>query len=231
MSFQEALDRQRRGIDYSKFTQTRRANRTESNSPSVKSTSEGAIFVDRLRSKDPEAFEEMVRKFGSRLFATARRYLRSEADALDVLQDTFLCAFRSMGTFKGNSQLSTWLHRILINSALMHLRANKHRPDDLQVDIDQLLPHFDGRGHWVHEPAWTASVQKTLEVADTRSVVRRCIDRLPETYRVVLILGDIDELDTTETASLLGLTEANVKVRLHRARQALKAVLEREQLL
>jgi len=231
MSFQEALDRQRRGIDYSKFTQTRRANRTESNSPSVKSTSEGAIFVDRLRSKDPEAFEEMVRKFGSRLFATARRYLRSEADALDVLQDTFLCAFRSMGTFKGNSQLSTWLHRILINSALMHLRANKHRPDDLQVDIDQLLPHFDGRGHWVHEPAWTASVQKTLEVADTRSVVRRCIDRLPETYRVVLILRDIDELDTTETASLLGLTEANVKVRLHRARQALKAVLEREQLL
>ena len=193
--------------------------------------SDDASLVERLRAGDAEAYEQMVRKFGGPLLATARRYLRSEDDACDALQDAFLSAFRSMGTFRGDSRLSTWLHRILINSALMHLRAMRHRLEKTPVKIDDWLPRFDSAGNWANEAGCTTPAHDSLEVAETRSSVRRCIDKLPEAYRVVLILREIDELATEEVASLLGLTTNNVKVRLHRARHGLKALLEREKAL
>lgn len=80
-------------------------------------------LLDRLRGGHQHAYEELVRKFGARLLATARGYLRSEADSCDAVQDAFLSAFKSIATFKGNSQLSTWLDRIVVNCALMRLRA------------------------------------------------------------------------------------------------------------
>jgi len=185
-------------------------------------------LVHQLKAGSPQAFEEMVRKFGPRLFATARRYLRSDHDAQDAVQDAFLRAFRSMNAFKGDSHLSTWLHRIVINSALMHLRARKHRPDSLEVNIEQLLPQFDRRGNWADGCSFNMPVDFSVEVAETRSLVRKCIDRLPDAYRAVLVLRDIDDLDTADVADLLGLKANTVKVRLHRARQALKALIERE---
>ena len=193
--------------------------------------SDDASLVDRLRTGDAEAFEQMVGKFGGRLLATARHYLRSEDDARDALQDALLCAFGSIRTFRGDSQLSTWLHRILINSTLMYLRKMRHRLDEAPAKIDDSLPHIESAGTWTGESDCTAPAYKFLELAETRSSVRQCIDRLPEAYRVVLILRDIDELWTEEVASLLGLTANNVKVRLHRARRALKPLLEREKAL
>ncbi len=185
-------------------------------------------LVYRLKAGSSQAFEEMVKEFRERLLATARRYLRSEDDAQDVVQDAFLCAFRSIGRFKGNSNLYTWLHRILINSALMHLRARRRHPDSVEVNVEESPPCFDRKGNWVDGCSLAMPVDLTLEIAETRSVVRRCIDRLPDTYRAVLVLRDIDDLDTAEVADLLGLTANAVKVRLHRARQALKAQIARE---
>jgi len=182
-----------------------------------------------LRSGDQHAFEEMVRRFGGRLLATARRYLRSEADACDALQDAFLCAFKSIDTFKGDSQLSTWLHRILVNSALMHLRAKRSCAEADGGEIDELLPRFDAAGSWLDERISSLPAHVLFEASETRAMVRRCIDLLPDNYRIVLILRDIEELATEEVASLLNVTPSNVKVRLHRARQALKALLEHEQ--
>jgi RNA polymerase sigma-70 factor, ECF subfamily len=187
-----------------------------------------AALVYRLKAGSSQAFEEMVRKFGGRLLATARRYLRSDDDAEDAVQDAFLYAFRSMSAFKGDSHLSTWLHRIVINSALMHLRARKRHPDAVGVNVEELLPRFDGRGNWVDGCPFNMPVDFSLEAAEMRSLVRQCINRLPDTYRVVLVLRDIDDLDTTDVAELLGLKANAVKVRLHRARQALKALIERE---
>jgi RNA polymerase sigma-70 factor, ECF subfamily len=187
-----------------------------------------AILLAGLRSGNQQAFEEMVRRFGGRLLATARQYLRSEADACDVLQDALLCAFKSIDTFKGDSQLSTWLHRILVNSALMHLRAKRRCAEADGGEIDGLLPRFDTAGNWIDEGSHSAPAQVLFEASETRAMVRRCIDLLPDNYRIVLILRDIEELATEEVASLLDVTPSNVKVRLHRARQALKALLERE---
>jgi RNA polymerase sigma-70 factor, ECF subfamily len=196
--------------------------------PKAKPPSTDPILLTGLRSGNQHAFEEMIRRFGGRLLATARRYLRSEADACDVLQDAFLCAFKSIDTFKGDSQLSTWLHRILVNSALMHLRAKRRCAETDGVAIDELLPRFDTAGQWIDGRSHSAPAHVLFEASETRAMVRRCIDLLPDNYRIILILRDIEELATEEVASLLNVTPSNVKVRLHRARQALKALLERE---
>jgi RNA polymerase sigma-70 factor (ECF subfamily) len=199
--------------------------------PEIPPFREDGTLVDSLRNGDQQAFEILVRKFGPGLLATARRYLRSEDDACDVLQDGLLCAFKSIGKFKGDSQLSTWLHRIVINCALMHLRTQKRRSEIQGVEIDELLPRFDPAGNWVDGESRSMPTQVYLEIFETKAMVRRCVDQLPHAHRLVLTLRDIDELDTEEFAALLGLTGNNVKVRLHRARQALKALIEREQRL
>lgn len=184
------------------------------------------VLVERLRSGDPQAFEVLVREYGGRMLATARRLLRTDEEAQDVLQEAFLAAFRAIDTFAGAARLSTWLHRIVINAALMGLRSRRRRREE---SIDSLLPRFDKEGHWA-EPAshWDTSTDALLERQETRAMVRNAIDRLPLNYRSVLLLRDIEELDTEEAASLLGITPNAVKTRLHRARQALRTLLQRE---
>ena len=158
--------------------------------------------------------------------ATARRLLRSDQDAEDAVQEAFVSAARAIDGFAGGSKVSTWLHRIVINTALMKLRTRRRRREE---SIDDLLPHFDAEGRHVSPVAsWETPSDVLLERRETRAMVRRCIDRLPERYRTVLLLRDIEELDTQESADLLGTTANTVKIRLHRARQALRTLLERE---
>ena len=147
---------------------------------------------------------------------------------LQCLTGRVSCAFKSIDTFKGDSELSTWLHRILVNSALMHLRAKRRWAEADGGEIDELLPRFDTAGNWIDECSHSAPAHVLFEASETRARVRRCIELLPDNYRTVLILRDIEELATEEVASLLDVTPSNVKVRLHRARQALKVLLERD---
>jgi RNA polymerase sigma-70 factor (ECF subfamily) len=185
-----------------------------------------AALVARLRDGDPEAFEVLVREHGGRMLATARRFVVSEDDARDVLQEAFLAAFRAIDGFAGAARLSTWLHRIVVNAALMRLRSRKRRREE---PIDGLLPRFEEDGHWVEPPAlWDAPTDDLVERRETRATVRKAIDRLPANYRTVLVLRDVEELDTDEAAALLGVTPNTVKTRLHRARQALRTLLERD---
>jgi RNA polymerase sigma-70 factor (ECF subfamily) len=165
-----------------------------------------------------------VRKHGGRMLAVARRFLRCEEDSADAVQDAFLRAFRSLGHFEGNSSLGTWLHRIVVNSCLMKLRAQSR---SRQIPIDDLLPTFDETGHHTRPVRrWEDQALLQLSREEIRVQVRACIDRLPESYRTVLLLRDIEELDTEETAKQLEITPAAVKTRLHRARQALRTLLE-----
>src|SRR5271166_2439101 len=182
-------------------------------------------FITRLRNRDEAAFEEMVCQFGGRMLSVARRFLSSEDDARDAVQEAFLSAFESIEQFNGGAMLSTWLHRIVVNAALMQLRRRRRKPEQ---SIDELLPSFDAEGSWLEDGRRTVTAEEILEGRDTRAMVRRCIAKLPESYRVVLMLRDIEELDTTETAKQLGLSLNIVKVRLHRARQALRTLIERE---
>jgi len=182
-------------------------------------------WLARLREGDGSAFEWLVREHGGRLLSVARRFLRDEEDARDAVQDTFLSAYRSIGDFAGGSQLSTWLHRIAINACLMRLRTRRRKPEER---IDDLLPRFAADGHQENHPTlpWEGSAETLIERSQTRAIVRQAIDRLPDPYRTVLLLRDIEEISTGEAARLLGVTENAVKIRLHRARQALRTLLE-----
>ncbi len=184
-------------------------------------------LVAALRAGADAAYEHLVREHGGAMLAVARRYLRSEDDARDVVQEALLSAFRGIASFDAAAKLSTWLHRIVVNCALMRLRSRRRRPEE---SIDDLLPSFDEHGGFAHGVVdWDAPATESLvERRQTRGIVRRCIDRLPASYRALLILRDIEERDTDETAELLGLTVSAVKSRLHRARQALRELLVTE---
>jgi RNA polymerase sigma-70 factor, ECF subfamily len=183
---------------------------------------EQAILA-RLQRGDEEAFELVVRTFSGRLLMVARRILGSDDDARDALQSTFLSAFRSLTSFEGEARLSTWLHRIVVNTSLMKLRGRRRKPE---APIEELLPRFLEDGHHADPDwSWSASAEDLLTRKETHACVRAAIARLPESYRTVVMLRDIEELSTAEVAAALGVSENAVKLRLHRARQALATIL------
>jgi len=183
-----------------------------------------AALVAALRAGEAAAFEQVVRTHGGKLLATARRILRDDDEARDALQEGFLAAFRGIGSFAGEAKLSTWLHRVVVNAALMRRRSRQRRQEE---SIDELLPTFLDDGHHATPSSyWNAPVETVLARREDRARVRACIDQLPDTYRNVLLLRDIEELDTEETAQVLGVSPNAVKIRLHRARQALRTLLD-----
>jgi RNA polymerase sigma-70 factor (ECF subfamily) len=183
-----------------------------------------ADLVARLQAGDAAAFERLVRAYGPRMLSVARRFLGNDEDAQDALQDAFLSAFRSRDRFAGESQLGTWLHRIVVNASLMRLRTRRRRPE---TSIDDLLPRFLEDGHQVRSSVpWRQPVDILVQRREMAELVRGSIDELPENYRIVLLLRDIEERDTEETARLLEISVAAVKTRLHRARQALRTLLD-----
>jgi RNA polymerase sigma-70 factor (ECF subfamily) len=183
-----------------------------------------ADLLGRLRAGEESARASLFHRHRGRMLAVARRLLRSEADCADAVQDAFLSAFRSLASFAGQSSLGTWLHRIVVNACLMKRRARARRRD---VSLDELWPAFDEMGHPTRRTAPRTDSAPTLLVrAELRASVRACIDRLPEPHRTVLLLRDIEELDTDEVAERLAISPGAVKTRLHRARQTLRALLE-----
>jgi RNA polymerase sigma-70 factor (ECF subfamily) len=164
-------------------------------------------LLQGLRDGRGDAYETLVRTYTPRLLAVARRMMPTDEDARDVVQEAFLNAFRSMGKFEGHAKLSTWLHRIVVNAALMKLRTRRRKPEE---SLEPLLPSFkDNGGHAEKFTQWDESA-----------------DQIAETYREVLILRDIEEMSTDETARALGITSNAVKIRLHRARLALRTLLD-----
>lgn len=177
-----------------------------------------------LRRGDEGAFETLVRTQGGRMFATARRLLPTDEDARDAVQEAFLAAHRAIRSFKGDAKISTWLHRIVVNAALMRVRYTKRRPE---ARLEDLLPSFRDDGHFDRiVPVWTETAEDHMIRQETREQVREKIDKLPRDYRNVIRLRDVEGLTTDEAAEALGTNSNVVKVRLHRARQALRGLLE-----
>jgi RNA polymerase sigma-70 factor, ECF subfamily len=180
------------------------------------------LLVKRLQRGDEAAFAELIRAHGGRLLSVARRFLPNSEDAQDAVQDTFIKAFKAIQTFEERAQLYTWMHRILVNTALMKLRERRRKPEE---PIDDLLPTYAADGHQTTESReWSDAL---FERKETAGIVRQAIAMLPDQYRSVLVLRDLEERDTAETARILGTTTTVVKVRLHRARQALRTLLDR----
>jgi RNA polymerase sigma-70 factor, ECF subfamily len=190
----------------------------------VGAVADEAILLARMQAGDDDAFEACVRAYSGQLLVVARRILSHEEDARDAVQDAFLSAFKGIGQFDGLSRISTWLHRIAVNAALSRLRTRRRRPEK---SIEDLLPHFGEGEHQIDPPApWKATSVAILQQQEAREMVQGCINRLPETYRIVLVLRDIEGLSTAETAQFLDTTLGVVKTRLHRARQALRSLLD-----
>lgn len=182
-----------------------------------------AVLREGLKAGDEQVFETLVRTYGGRLLAVARRMLRDEEDARDAVQEGFLNAYRRRDTFKGDAQISTWLHAIVVNAALMKLRTRRRKPE---TAIQDLLPRFLPNDHFAEQfPSWTEPVDVALSRRETAELVRKAIEELPETYRTVVLLRDIEGLSTEETARLVDTTPNAVKIRLHRGRLALRTLV------
>ncbi|MEL7372049.1 MAG: sigma-70 family RNA polymerase sigma factor [Myxococcota bacterium] len=181
--------------------------------------------MDRIAAGDASAFEELVRRHGGQMLRTARYLLKHEADAQDVVQEAFLAVHRHIRTFEGNAPLIAWLRRIVINQALMKLRCRKRLREEY---IDDTSSRFDEPGaHLYSSPLWQECSESRLARAQTRRFVRAMVDQLPDIFRTAIVLRDIEELSTKDAADALGISETAMKVRLHRARNALRALLER----
>lgn len=177
-----------------------------------------------IQPTDTAELERAVRDHGGAMLAVARRLLGNDDDARECVQDAYLSAFSNADSFEGRSAYRTWLHRIVVNTALGNLRKRK-RGD--APSIDGLLPEFDANGCRI-EPMWQFEepVERSLERGQSRQAVRDAIDALPDIYRAVLVLRDIEEFSAAEVAELLETNVPVVKTRLHRARAALKKLLE-----
>ncbi|MHC4956848.1 MAG: RNA polymerase sigma factor [Planctomycetota bacterium] len=183
-----------------------------------------AALVESLKAGNPDAFETLVREHAPRMLAVARRFMRNEEDAQDAVQDAFLSVHKAIGRFDGNAKLSTWLHRIVANACLMKLRTKRRKPE---TSIEEFLPDYLDDGHLRDRPQpWPLSAEQFLEAKESRELVRDNIDQLPGDFRNVLLLRDIEGMDTAETAKLLGISTGAVKTRLHRARMALRNLLD-----
>jgi RNA polymerase sigma-70 factor (ECF subfamily) len=168
--------------------------------------------------------ERLVRDNIGWMLALAQRTLGDRALADDAVQNSFIAAFDGYSAFEGRSSIKTWLHRITINACLMLLRKQKRLAEQ---PINQYLPEFDSYDCRIEAP-WPrlASAEEILDDTRLKALVSEKIRVLPERYRIVFQLRDIEGYDTGEVAELLDISVSNVKVRLHRARAALKKLLE-----
>jgi RNA polymerase sigma-70 factor (ECF subfamily) len=185
---------------------------------------DGAL-VERARNRDGAAVRLIMQRHNRRLYRVARSVLNDEDEAEDVVQETYVRAFTHLDGFRGEAQLSTWLTRIALNEALGRLRRRRITVGLKEIDTinDQ------GEARVIYLPS--ARQDSDPEAAAARTEVRRllehAVDQLPEHFRVVFMLRDIEEMSVEETASHLGLRTETVKTRLHRARRLLRQSLDR----
>jgi RNA polymerase sigma-70 factor (ECF subfamily) len=184
-------------------------------------TSPPAISLDALRSGDPQALAALFEAYADRIYRLALSLLRDPSAAEDIVQETFVSAITHLDRFEGRSSLGTWLYRVGYNASLDWLRRRRDEPlpPDEPGDESDAVPLPRSLVEWTLTPE---SRQAEGEMA---AELDRAIGELSEGLRVVFLLRDVDELSTQETAEALGLTEGAVKVRLHRARLALREKL------
>ena len=177
-------------------------------------------LVARVKKGDQTAFTELVDLFSERIYNLGLRILKNSDDAADVVQETFLAVFEKIDTFDGRSNFFTWLYRIATNFALMKLRKDKRT---VYTDNDMEEQFDNPEKIQLHE--WQDLPLKDMLNNEFRKRLDTAIDRLPEIYRSVFVLRDLENLSIKETSKILNITESNVKIRLKRARLYLREEL------
>jgi RNA polymerase sigma-70 factor, ECF subfamily len=182
-----------------------------------------ADLVAALKRKEPAAFDRLVAQHGTMLYRVALRLMGQAEEAAEVVQETLLTVYEKIHTFEEHAALTTWLYRIVVNTALMRLRAKARVPEEL---LDMAGPQFTEDGQHAREVAeWALPPEEALLRREARTVLQEAMARLPELYRAVYVLAEIEGLPHQETAAILGITVGTVKTRLHRARLFLRQVL------
>lgn len=174
--------------------------------------------LEALQAGDRVEFSRLVDTYSPNIYRLALKMLDQPQDAEDVLQETFLKAYRGLKNFDGRARLSTWLFRIATNEALMLLR--KHKPDF--VSIDEPVESEDGEQEPVQIVDWCCLPEGEMISKEARQHLTEAAKRLPHSLRVVFLLRDIEDMSTQETAEVLGMTQTAVKTRLSRARMRLR---------
>jgi len=185
-------------------------------------TSLGGGVPDPLNQRETADF---VREHLGWMLRLARCYVVDNALAEDAVQAAFAKIFERIEQFKGKSTINSWMRTIVINECLMLLR--KRPAPDREIDIDPLMPEFDQFNCRI-EPSWNRvpTAEQFMIASETQSIIMDAINQLPDKYRVVLLLRDVEEKSTAEVAEILNQSQSNIKTRLHRARAALKTLLE-----
>jgi RNA polymerase sigma-70 factor, ECF subfamily len=185
-----------------------------------------SVLVGAIAQGDHAAFETLMRRYNGKLFRIARSIVKDDSDAEDVLQDAYMDAYRHIDDFRGDSQVGTWLTRIVINQALMRLRKEKRR---------SVIVPFREPGSGEAERAEVDVADRTTESpssrllrGEIRRILERRIDELPLSFRTVFIMREVEDMSVEETAEALGIAPATVRSRLFRARALLRESLARE---
>lgn len=184
-------------------------------------------LIDRLRAQDVSGLEGLMEQYSPRLYRVAFGITRSHADAEEVVQDTFVTLFRKIDSFEGRASLGTWLYRVAVNAALIKHRGKRA---ELEVRLEDYLPTFKADGHREGDRMLllrSQTPERELLAGETREILEGALELLPEHYRVVLVLREVEALSNEEVAEVLGESVASVKSRGHRARMALREVLTR----
>ncbi|HEY7163933.1 MAG TPA: sigma-70 family RNA polymerase sigma factor [Candidatus Binatia bacterium] len=174
-------------------------------------------MIRRLQAGDERALEAIFNRYSTRLYNLAHRILGDVADAEEVIQDVFWTAFRKAESFRGNSQLSTWLYRLTVNAALGRLRRRKAQK---QIQYEEYLPRFENDGHHKVRPVidWSETLDQRYARREIHLLLQAAVNELRALDKAVVVMSDMDGMCDREIAAALGLTVSAVKTRLHRAR-------------
>ncbi|MGE5445265.1 MAG: RNA polymerase sigma factor [Ignavibacteriales bacterium] len=186
-----------------------------------KELSDEVLVRSFLEDQSEEAFNEIVNRYGDKIYRTALRITHNHSDAEDVLQEVFITLIEKLDTFHEESKFSTWLYRVAANASFMHLRAEKKKKNEVSLE-DYVSYGEDGAFTGVQVKDWSDKPDEVLLNKEVTEIIERAIDELPIAYGIVFHLRDVEGLTNHEIAEILGLSLPNIKSRIHRARLFLR---------
>jgi RNA polymerase sigma-70 factor (ECF subfamily) len=192
--------------------------------PATRATDDDMMLARRIVAGDQHAFELLMRRHNRRLYRLARSTLRNDAEAEDALQDAYLHAYRSMSQFRGDSQLFTWLSRLVLNECFARLRRCARRQNVIPIVDSPTYVEESNAMTTEHDDAPDEALART----QIRALLERKLDELPELFRTVFVLRSIEQMSVEETAQCLNVAEATVRSRHFRARSMLRESLAQE---
>lgn len=185
-------------------------------------------LIERLVARDERAFNELVRLYERRVFALVLRMLGNAAEAEDMAQEVFVQVFKAIGSFRGESKLSTWIYRIAINLCKNRAKYLKVRHAGEQDELEEVAERHELGGKASANVAQLERPDEAMAGREIERIVQKSIARIEETFRECLVLRDVEELSYEEIGEITGLPEGTVKSRIFRARAMLREMVERE---